>query len=162
MTEQLADDRQAKTTASAEAGVGVTQVVNPHSVEPGAGGYRLPRLVQIGARPLGIVAGDDESLRLAQGARVLGARQLGKRRQHAQRRRIEHDRLAAGLGVWDQQQAAREVHMRPAQVQDFAQSRAGEDQQPDRSGSVRAEHGAAVLRLRYMLGVGNRFVDLPR
>jgi len=87
MAKQLADNRQSKSRASADTGMGVTQVVNADAFKARVLRYCAPRPVEVRARLLGIIASDDVGT---------DARKDCKDRHG---RRIEHDALPARLAV---------------------------------------------------------------
>ena len=61
-----------------------------------------------------------------------------------------------------EQQAALQIHMLPAQVKNFAKAAAGEEKQPKRSRRGRIDLCEPLWGLRYVLGVGFGFVHRPR
>src|SRR5262245_13319026 len=76
----------------------------------------------------------------------------GQAVEDVERRRIQHDRLLAGLGIWQQQQSAFEIDMFPLEMEDLPQSGAGEDQQPKR-GCGKAVDDSRILHLRKMFAL---------
>jgi hypothetical protein len=64
MTKQLADDRQSQTTARAEAGEGVAQVVNAQAIEVGFARHHNPWPLEVRTRLVWIVAGQSDFFRL--------------------------------------------------------------------------------------------------
>ena len=59
MTEQLADDREAKTRSRANRRKCVPQVVQPNAFQPGAPTDGQPRFLEICSRPVRMGAGND-------------------------------------------------------------------------------------------------------
>jgi hypothetical protein len=74
-------------------------------------------------------------------------------------RGIQNDGFLAGFAVRQEEHASFEVHMLPFQMQDFAQPRAREDQQPDGGRSMWSNQGSPVFLLRGVLRGWFGFVD---
>ena len=136
VTQQLADDRQAEARTCADAGVSVSQIVNPHVIKSCPPPNGAPRLVKVGARLLVVGAG------------VLARDDIGtysrQRREHGHGRSVENDCSLAGFAIGQEQQPPLKIDVLPAQVQDFAEPGTGENQQPDCRRRVRADHGVSV------------------
>jgi hypothetical protein len=73
---------------------------------------------------------------------------------------VQQDRFLASLAVRKPQHAALEIHIGPAQAQDLAQPRAGEQQQPNGRRGVLSDRYSSVLRLRRVHGLGVRLINL--
>src|SRR5262245_43955817 len=101
MTQQLADDWQAKTTAGPEAGISMAEIVKADSFKPCTPCNRLPWTFQISARLLGIVA------------RHYIRAELIDAGEHCHCRSVQDHGLPAGLGVGEEKQAPFQVHVLP-------------------------------------------------
>ena len=106
MTEELADDREAKTCSRANRRKRVPQVVQPNAFEPRAPTDGRPGLLEIRPRPVRMGATDD----------VCSSAWM--RLQDLERRAVQHDRLPPSLGVRQQQKTTPQVDVLPAQVQE--------------------------------------------
>ena len=133
MTEQLADDREAKTRSSANRRKCVPQVVQSNSFEPGAPTDGQPGLLEICPRPVRMGAAYDE--------RAVARMRL----QNLEGRAVQHNRLSASLGIRQQQKTTPQIDVLPAQVENLSQPGAGEDQEAKRGGGVRRKQGTLVF-----------------
>ena len=85
MSQKLADDRQAKSAACAEARIGMTEVMKAHAGEAGTFRHRLPRTFQVSAGSIRIVTWHDISA------------QSRKAGEHGQCRSVQDHSFLAGL-----------------------------------------------------------------
>ena len=125
MAKQLANDWKPKSCANPDARVSVTQVVDAHVHEAGPLPYGAPRPVEVGARLLGMIAGND----IGTDAR--------KACEHRHGSGIEYDGLPTCLAVRQQEQASLKVDPFPPKIENFSKSRTGQNQKPQRCRGVR-------------------------
>src|SRR5262245_26338140 len=116
MPQQFPDDRQPKTAASTKAGEGVPQIVQADADQSCTLGHGVPWPLKVSARQFRIIARDHERPNLLESS------------YHREGRSVEDDSLATALAVGQEQQASFQIDVLPAQVQDFPQTAAGEEQ----------------------------------
>src|SRR5947209_2888842 len=114
VAKEFSNDWQAKAAAGSKTGVRVAQVVNAKALEIGYTADQIPRPLEVGTGLVQLRASDNV---LADAVETV---------QGHERRRIEHDRLFAGLDVRQEQQPAVKVDVLPLQMQDFPKPRASE------------------------------------
>jgi len=133
MTKQFADDREPEIAAGAGRGEGMPKIVQPDRTEHSTIADGLPGTLQIVPGVFGPQASNNV---------VAGAR---KAFEHSNGRTGKNDRLAAGLAVGKKQHAAFAIKFLPAQVEDFAETAAGEQQKPNGRGGIRRDPGAPIV-----------------
>lgn len=129
MTQHFADHRQRASGRHGDTGECVPQIVNAHVVKLSLRPHIRPRLEQINDGRAGPVADDDEEV-------AFEARDCS---QNLDRRIIEGDSFLPGLGVRQDQNPPLLVDVGPFQRQDFIETRAGQDQQPQRRCRIEAD-----------------------
>ncbi len=146
--QQLTNNRKPEPATSANAGVGMPQIMKPDADEAAMARHHLPRPFEVRPWRIGVFASDDEGA---------DAGELG---EAGQRRRVQDDGLAACLAVREQQQSALEIDMLPSQMQNFAQPCTSKYQQPQSRRGMRADDSAAVVFWN-VLGAWTRLVNVP-
>src|ERR1700730_9731676 len=152
MAKQLADDGQTHRSPRADAGEGMSQVMQPYSLKPCGLADSGPWLFQIGARRALPLACDDMWI-------TVHARE---RRKYQKRRRRKIDRLLARLAIRQKNHAALNIDMLPFRVENFAKASAGQDQKPDGRDCERIELRPSLVGFWRVLRFGVRLVDIVR
>ena len=124
VAEEAADDCKAHTRRSTVAREGVTEVMDADAGETGRADNERPWPLEITPVLLRPLAGN-----------YIGAAVDPRDAcQHIESRSGQDDDLRAGLGVRQVKEATLQIDVRPLELQDLAETGAGEDQEPD-SGS---------------------------
>jgi len=134
MSEQLSNYWKSQSAACTDAGKRMPQIMNSNAFQTRSLTDQFPWPLKIRAGFPGIVSGND-----------IGT-YAGNGRQYVDGGTTQHDRLLARLGIRKKQQATLKISVLPLQVQDFAQSRSGEQKQSQGSRSMWPDYGQAAFR----------------
>lgn len=136
VAQKIPDDGKAQRCPGANAGEAVAQVVNAEPGQIRRGADCSPWLGQVGARSVRVLAWDH--------MRVVS--ETGYCGQDFERGRRQVDRLFSSFAVRQVKHSALQIHVAPLRMQDFAQSSASQDKQPDGSNRERVYQPPPILR----------------
>src|SRR5271163_4165361 len=104
VSQQTANDGKSEAHPGADRCEHMAKVMQANTFQRGMLANCRPRLLEVGARLVDVLAGDD-----------IGA-ELGMAFQNVDRRLVQHDGLAARLRVWEQQESSFEIDVLPFEI----------------------------------------------
>jgi hypothetical protein len=146
MTQELPDDWKTEARARANRREGVTKIMDAHAFEARMPLYRLPGLLQAGARPVHVCSGyDKRAAALAISQKVESG--------------CAHDnRLSTCLAVGQIDEPTLKINMAPFERQNLSQSRAREHEEANGKDDFGRKNRPSVFFARQMLAL--RFVNV--